>query len=105
MQVCVRSLEDLIMLVFCLSKRDVEILKLIKQEKTVEEVAKKVSISRASAQRYLKTLVSLGLAERKLITGKRGRKYIYVSIPQRELKKKLKDEVEKWYTNVKKLLD
>ena len=105
MQVCVRNLEDLIMLIFCLTERDIKILKLIRREKTVKEVADKLGISRASAQRYLKTLVSLGLAERKLKISKRGRKYVYVSIPKEELKEKLRVEIEKWYNNVRKLLE
>ncbi len=71
----------------------------------VEEVAKNVGRDRTSVQKALNDLVMIGLATRRRVESRRGRKYIYRSVDTHALRKKLREELDAYYGAMKAQID
>ena len=100
-----RKVRDFLSYFLCVGERELDALEAIsKKAMPVEEVAKKLNISRSLAQRYLKSLVAMRLAERKRIKTERGKKFVYKSKPQKEIKRMLKESIRLWYKELMKQL-
>jgi len=66
------------------------------------EIAKRVGRDRTSIQRTVQDLIALGLATRRPLPTRRGRKYSYSSISREKLRERLKGELDAYYERVAK---
>ncbi|MEZ0289534.1 MAG: helix-turn-helix domain-containing protein [Sulfolobales archaeon] len=93
------SIIDVIRFFFDLSETDITILLKILWEspKTLEELSREVSMSKASVSRSIAKLHAIGFVSRRKITGKniRGRpRYVY-EVDREKVVRELKENVEK----------
>jgi predicted transcriptional regulator len=62
----------------------------------VNEVAGRVGRDRSSVQKTLQELISAGLASRRHLPAKRGRKFAYIGIGPRRLRSRLDKELDEY---------
>ena len=94
----IRNINDVFCSFFCLSDREIQILKLLRKKAlTADELAAKLGISRPSAQRYVKHLYTLGLLKRTIVESK---KYAYRTISDEALKQLIEELAERWYKSI-----
>ena len=72
----------------------------------VEDMARKLGKSRATAQRLLQDLVSKGLAIRaESFIGRGGYLYEYRAVPPEKVKKAMKRIIDEWYEKMVRFLE
>lgn len=96
---CPPDLRELFNTIYGLSGAESEVLvKVCEEDWRTSELAEELGKDRSTVQRYLSRLRSAGLVERRSVNedGKKGRHYVYSVQSGEELKKKVKDRLDKW---------
>ncbi len=93
---CIFGLNDIEVEIFCnISKEGVD----------VKYLMKKVKRDRTTVQRCLKSLIALGIVSRKGLNLKRGRKYVYFSIPNEKLREIFITKINEYCESLKKMIN
>jgi len=69
------------------------------------EIAKRVGRDRTSIQRTVQDLIALGLATRRPLPTRRGRKYSYTGVSRSNLRRRLTTELDAYYGQLKKKIN
>ncbi|MDY6778776.1 MAG: helix-turn-helix domain-containing protein [Candidatus Nanohaloarchaea archaeon] len=96
---CPPELQELLKTLYNLSPQESELLTVLcEQEATVAQLADDLDRDRSTVQRYLDSLRTAGLIDRKSTPGKggKGRTYIYMVRDRDDLKAQIRARLDEW---------
>ena len=93
---CIFGLNDVEVKIFC---------NIVEKDSDVMELARKIKRDRATVQRVIRNLIALGIAGRKGMNMKRGRKYVYFAVTSEALKEILTARIDEYCKSLKNMVN
>lgn len=96
---CPTEIKQLLKVLYNLSTSETEVMYyLCNKEARASNIAEDLGKDRSTIQRYLSKLQTTGLVKRESIVeeGKKGRYYIYSVPDKKEMKKEVRNRMDKW---------